>query len=213
VLVGSDGSTIEFSGAEPSTTNNRMEITAAIEALRRLPAGVEVIIRSDSQYVINSMTRGWKRRENLDLWKILDAEVAIRKVGWEWVLGHAGDAFNERADKLARSAALGKPQPPPGRLPPITVLLSSDALPSERQPIVEPKISPVSAAPDQTEQATASHESEIARSLRPLLGGNETLRRCANCGRAFVASGDPPPGQAYCSLVACQLKSRSQLPS
>src|SRR5437016_14671321 len=79
VLVGTDGSRLEFSGAVPSTTNNRMEITAAIEALRRLPSGIEVTIRSDSQYLVKTMTLGWKRRENLDLWKMLDSEVAQRK--------------------------------------------------------------------------------------------------------------------------------------
>ena len=89
-----------------------MEITAAIEALRRLPSGVEVTIRTDSQYLVNTMTLGWKRRENLDLWKILDAELAQRKVTWEWVRGHSGNTFNERADELARNAALGKPQSP-----------------------------------------------------------------------------------------------------
>ena len=113
MLVGSDASRLEFSGAADPTTNNRMEITAAIEALRRLPPGLEVMIRTDSQYLVNTMTLGWKRRENLDLWKILDAEVAQRKVHWEWVRGHSGDTFYERADVLARNAALGRPQSSP----------------------------------------------------------------------------------------------------
>src|SRR5689334_2482632 len=106
VLVGDDGSQLDFSGAVASTTNNRMEITAAIEALRRLPPGIEVTIRTDSQYLVKTMTLGWKRRENLDPWQILDAEVVRRKVSWEWVRGHAGEVLNERADELARNAAL-----------------------------------------------------------------------------------------------------------
>src|SRR6516165_2821752 len=112
VLIGSDASRLEFSGVAASTTNNRMEITAAIEALRRLPAGGEVTIRTDSQYLVKTMTLGWKRRENLDLWKMLDTEVAQRGVRWEWVRGHSGDPLNERADELARNAALGQSKPP-----------------------------------------------------------------------------------------------------
>jgi ribonuclease HI len=112
VLIEPDGATREFAGANPSTTNNRMEITAALEALRIIPPGTAVVIHSDSQYLVKTMTLGWKRRENLDLWRLLDAEVATRRVRWEWVRGHRGDPGNERADELARSAAEGRaPRP------------------------------------------------------------------------------------------------------
>jgi ribonuclease HI len=215
VLVGSDGSQLEFSAAAASTTNNRMEITAAIEALRRLPPGVEVTIRTDSQYLVNTMTLGWKRRENLDLWKMLDAEVAQRKVRWEWVRGHSGDTFNERADELARSAALGKPQSPsvdsfselnavprgashthqPGAT-------ERDAAPAEQTIPLEPS----ALSNQQTDEA--ENEVEIARLLRPLLAPDEILRRCAGCHQAFVATGNPPRMRAYCSLAACQLRRR-----
>jgi len=104
VIINADGSTHVLSGANPATTNNRMEITAAIEALRAFPPGAEVTVRTDSQYVVKTMTLGWKRRENLDLWRELDAEVARRLVRWEWVRGHAGDAMNQRADALATAA-------------------------------------------------------------------------------------------------------------
>lgn len=148
----------EFSGANPSTTNNRMEITAAIEALRRIPDGASVKLHSDSQYVIKTMTLGWKRRENVDLWPLLDAEVDKHRVVWQWVRGHAGDPLNERADELARSAAEGRmaqPQRPAG-----TTFLTR---PSGEQ-----------------------HPNIIAQ-LTPLLRPGETIRRCPSCDRPFVA--------------------------
>jgi ribonuclease HI len=98
----------ELSGGPfPATTNNRMEITAAIEGLRAIPPGAEAIVRSDSEYVVKTMTLGWKRKANEEFWRDLDREVAARRVRFEWVRGHAGDKHNERADKLAASAAKG----------------------------------------------------------------------------------------------------------
>ena len=94
-------------GPYPATTNNKMEITAAFEGLREVEADAEVILRSDSEYVVKTMTLGWKRNANQELWRELDSEVAAHKVRFEWVRGHAGDKNNERADKLAASAARG----------------------------------------------------------------------------------------------------------
>jgi ribonuclease HI len=214
VLVNNDGSRQEFCGAAPSTTNNRMEITAAIEALRRSPPGIEVTIRTDSQYLVKTMTLGWKRRENLDLWQILDAEVARRKVTWEWVRGHAGEVLNERADELARNAALGKPQGSP--LDGTTQINST----ATGEPHLQaqgcnarhssPKKSSTrqASAVSKEEAAENDHEAEVVRMLRPLLATDEQVRRCAGCRRAFVAIGNPPRLQAYCSLAACQLKRR-----
>jgi ribonuclease HI len=105
VIIEPDGKVIELSGGEPKTTNNRMEMTAAIEALRRTAPGARVILHSDSRLVINTMNLGWKRKANTDLWRLLDAESALRRVTYEWVPGHEGVALNERADALAQAAA------------------------------------------------------------------------------------------------------------
>jgi ribonuclease HI len=106
VIIADDGTETELSGSESHTTNNRMEITAAIEALRHLAPRSNVILRTDSQYLVKTMNDGWRRRENRDLWQELDAAVARHaKVVFEWVRGHAGDPLNERADGLAQRAA------------------------------------------------------------------------------------------------------------
>jgi len=98
----------ELSGGPfPNSTNNKMEITAAAEGLRAIPPDVDVIVRSDSEYVVKTMTLGWKRNTNQEFWRELDREVAARRVRFEWVRGHAGDKHNERADALATSAAKG----------------------------------------------------------------------------------------------------------
>ena len=88
-------------GREPDTTNNRMEVLAVINGLSDLKKGSEVMVYSDSQYLINTMTLGWKRRSNNDLWKRLDMIVSDLNVSWEWVKGHSGVTENEEANKLA----------------------------------------------------------------------------------------------------------------
>lgn len=108
VIIAPDGSRREINGHGGHTTNNQMELTAAIQALRAIQPGARVILRSDSQYLINTMTKGWKRKANLELWSQLDAEAAQRKVEFEWVRGHAGDDLNERADTLATLGAQGE---------------------------------------------------------------------------------------------------------
>lgn len=107
----------EISGGELATTNNRMEMRAAIESLATLETPSEVCLFTDSQYLKNGITQwisGWKRKgwltatkepvKNVDLWKRLDALVAQHRVTWKWVKGHAGNADNERCDGLARRA-------------------------------------------------------------------------------------------------------------
>lgn len=102
-------------GYAPETTNNRMELTAVIEALRALKRPLTVAVHTDSQYVQKGITEwihGWKRRgwrtadkqpvKNEDLWRQLDALAAEHRISWHWVKGHAGHAENERADALAR---------------------------------------------------------------------------------------------------------------
>ncbi len=95
----------ELSGRERRTTNNRMEMTAVIEGLAAVPPGSQVTVYSDSQYVVNTMTKNWKRNKNQDLWAKLDRETAARQVTWEWIRGHAGHPMNERADRLATQQA------------------------------------------------------------------------------------------------------------
>ena len=104
----------ELSGSDPHTTNNRMELTAVIEALNALSRPCEVILHTDSQYVQKGITewihnwkmRGWKTAskspvKNADLWQALDAAQARHKIDWRWIKGHAGHDGNERADALA----------------------------------------------------------------------------------------------------------------
>ncbi len=104
-VIEQDGQKRELSGREARTTNNRMEITAAIKGLEATPEGSNVTVHSDSRYLVNTMTRGWKRNVNTDLWDRLDALVANRSVAWQWVRGHAGHPQNERADQLASGRA------------------------------------------------------------------------------------------------------------
>lgn len=94
----------ELSGYEPETTNNRMELTAAVRALEALKRPCKVLVRTDSRYLVGTMTQGWKRKANHDLWDRLDELCRVHQVSWEWVKGHAGDEYNERADQLAREA-------------------------------------------------------------------------------------------------------------
>jgi ribonuclease HI len=108
----------EASGAEPNTTNNRMELMAAIRGLETLTRPCQVLLQSDSQYVvkgIQSWLKDWKRRNwkkadgkpvlNADLWQALDAQLAKHQVEARWVKGHAGHSENERVDQLASAAA------------------------------------------------------------------------------------------------------------
>ncbi len=103
-IVMTGGAERRLTGGDPDTTNNRMEVTAAIKGLGAVPAGSAVTIYSDSEYLVNTMSRGWKRNANKDLWAQLDSVVAERTVSWEWVRGHAGNPLNEKADRLAVEA-------------------------------------------------------------------------------------------------------------
>ena len=107
----------ELSGGEPHTTNNRMELMAAIAALEALKRPCTVTLKTDSTYVKNGVTQWmprWKANawrtadkkpvKNQDLWERLDAALANHEIDWQWVKGHAGHAENERVDALARAA-------------------------------------------------------------------------------------------------------------
>jgi ribonuclease HI len=113
-LLRMNGAEKELFGGEPNTTNNRMELTAVIQALTALTRPCEVLIHTDSQYVMKGMmewiegwkAKGWKTAakqpvKNDDLWKTLDKLVAMHDVDWRWVKGHSGHPENERADQLA----------------------------------------------------------------------------------------------------------------
>lgn len=105
-----------ISGGEADTTNNRMELRAALEALRALTQPCQVTLFTDSEYLKKGITEwlpNWKRRNwrrkggklaNVDLWMKLDEEIDRHQVRWRWVRGHAGNVMNERVDKLAREA-------------------------------------------------------------------------------------------------------------
>ena len=112
-----NGKIKEIYGAENDTTNNRMELTAAIEALNTLTRSCDVALYTDSQYVKNGITQwiaNWKKNnwktaakkavKNKELWQKLDAALATHQVEWRWVKGHSGDEGNERADELANIA-------------------------------------------------------------------------------------------------------------
>jgi ribonuclease HI len=107
----------EISGGETPTTNNRMELMAAICGLEALNKPSEVVVYTDSRYVMDGITRwlprwklnGWRTTDkkpvkNDDLWRALDAAASRHKLSWKWVAGHSGHAENERADALARAA-------------------------------------------------------------------------------------------------------------
>jgi len=110
----------EMSGSEPATTNNRMELRAAIEGMRALREPCEVEVVTDSEYLKNGITKwihGWKRNGwktaskkpvvNQDLWNELDTLVSQHQIQWTWTKGHAGHGDNNRCDELATAAARG----------------------------------------------------------------------------------------------------------
>jgi len=104
-VIEQNGSQVKLSGGAPQTTNNRMEMTAVIKGLEAVDPAAQVLISSDSTYVVNTMTKGWKRKANHDLWEQLDALVKNRYISWQWVKGHSGDRGNELADSLATKQA------------------------------------------------------------------------------------------------------------
>lgn len=110
------GTEKELKGGEPATTNNRMEMMAAIQALEALKRPMKVTLSTDSRYIHDGITRyirvwktnGWRTADkkavkNIDLWQRLEAAMAPHQVDWRWVRGHAGHPENERADALARA--------------------------------------------------------------------------------------------------------------
>ena len=97
----------ERMGACDDTTNNQMEMLGVIDALDHIPAGADITVMSDSKYVVNTLTKGWKRNKNKALWRAIDDLVESKdlKVAYQWVKGHADNEHNNRADELAQEAA------------------------------------------------------------------------------------------------------------
>ena len=109
----------ELSGGEVETTNNRMELTAVIEALKALKKPCNIVLYTDSRYVMDGVNEwmpnwkvnGWRTSnkktpvKNIDLWQLLESFIEIHKIKWVWVKGHNGHPENERVDKLARDQA------------------------------------------------------------------------------------------------------------
>lgn len=123
ILKSPDGKTLEGGGHEKTSTNNRMEIQAAIVAIAAVPQGKILRLRTDSQYLQKGISEwihrwrrnGWKTSDggnvkNQDLWQALESLSKTRTVIWIWVKAHAGNAMNERADELARAYAYGEAQ-------------------------------------------------------------------------------------------------------
>jgi ribonuclease HI len=160
--------TIELYGGELATTNNRMELTAAIRALEHFPEGAAIEMRCDSQYVVKSVTewmRGWKARgwrtatgpvKNIDLMQRLDALAAARDVRWTWVRGHAGEAGNERADRLATL----------GRLEALSGKTSGEAVPPPAD--ASPALAP--AQPVQSKTVQVALSADLANALSRAAG-------------------------------------------
>ncbi|MBX9931484.1 MAG: ribonuclease HI [Methylobacterium sp.] len=152
VFIADPQGPVELCGGERGTTNNRMELTAAIRALSYFPEGAAIEMRCDSQYVVKSVTewmKGWKARgwrtatgpvKNIDLMQELDGLASRRDVRWTWVRGHTGEDGNERADRLAtrgRREALGLPVPPASEP-------AAPSAPEAAEPVREPRTVPVS---------------------------------------------------------------------
>jgi ribonuclease HI len=165
-----DGIVTELNGHDDSTTNNRMELMAAIEGLRATTPGADVILRSDSRYVVDSMTRHYKRNKNHDLWEMLDAETKARRVRFEWVRGHDTDATNNRADELALMGANGR-------------LVTDGASPAKRKP-----------------RGSKSNDSAAESEITALLKPEESIRECTGCGAKFVSVGAAYCSRLSCQL-------------
>ncbi|MGO9801074.1 MAG: ribonuclease H [Candidatus Binatus sp.] len=183
VIRDPDGVVTELNGHDPSTTNNRMELMGAIEGLRATECGAHVVVRSDSRYLVNSMTLHYKRNKNHDLWKLLDAEAAARHVRFEWVRGHDTDPINNRADELAVMGANGR-------------LVADGAQP-------EKKKTRATARGSKTDDSAA--EIELMGRLKP----GESIRECAACGAKFVSLGGGDEND-FCSHARCQLEARGR---
>jgi cyclic pyranopterin phosphate synthase len=132
-----------YSGSAVHTTNNRMEITAALEGLLKVPPGVEVTVYTDSQYLYGCASRGWERKANRDLFEQLDKVSAERKVQWQWIDQGISNAYQKEAHTTATARAAGKETAEPARLSHIDSATG------------KPKMVDVTAKPETEREATA----------------------------------------------------------
>lgn len=183
VIRDPDGVVTELNGHDPSTTNNRMELMGAIEGLRATQLDAHVVLRSDSRYVVNSMTLHYKRNKNHDLWILLDAETAARRVRFQWVRGHDTDPINNRADELALMGANGR-------------LIADGALPQKKK---------TRSTARGSKTGDSAEAAELAARLKP----GESIRECAACGAKFVSMRDGNESD-FCSHARCQLEARGR---
>ena len=106
IIIYPDGDVKELSGSNQDTTNNRMELKAVIEALNFLESGSMIELFSDSLYVINTITKGWQKKANIELWNELDNVIQKHNnISWNWVKGHSGDFYNEKVNDIAQGKA------------------------------------------------------------------------------------------------------------
>ena len=106
IIIYPDGDVKELSGSNQDTTNNRMELKAVIEALNFIESGSMIELFSDSLYVINTITKGWKKKANIELWNELDNVIQKHtNISWNWVKGHSGDFYNEKVNDIAQGKA------------------------------------------------------------------------------------------------------------
>ena len=154
ILHTEDGGKTVLQGGERSTTNNRMEVTAAIRGLEVVQAGGNVTVHTDSQYLVYTMTRGWKRQANKDLWEKLDSLVADRNVSWEWIRGHNGHVLNEEADSIAVAQAAAHSI---GNAQESSAIQTSFTLPGSAQPSTTRNVSYMTAIDNERQPRRLSH--------------------------------------------------------
>lgn len=177
-----DGQVHELGGREPATTNNRMEMQAAIRALQSLPAQLPVTIYTDSQYLINGITKwlpSWRRRgwvtvsgtpvKNSDLWQIL-ASLQHRGVRWQHVRGHSGNPNNERVDTIARECATG-------RCP--TLFSGQAGAPDDPVPLLPARPAPSVTAPPELLQTPLDGAARYISIVRGQVACDRTWAACA----------------------------------
>ena len=216
VIAGEGGATSKISGGERSTTNNRMEIVAVIEALESIPQGASAVVHSDSEYVVKTMTKGWKRNANKDLWERLERAAAARNVEFRWVRGHAGNKGNEMADRLAvnamkdiergkipsggRSVENAPPSPPAAASPPPA------PSPRRREPESAPRPAPSAKAASDASGAALTHLDAQGSARMVDVGGKPHSARTATAAGeiamqpatlALILDGQIPKGDVF----------------